>query len=290
MNYLLLFFCIFSIGIQGVFRKQFNLKADVSEGPYMLNFIMTLTTAVMTAAIGYKEFEFHVPTIVLGLMFGVIFAVSINSTLIAIKCGPLSVTYLLISFATIIPVLFGILFLREPFSVSTAIGLLLFIVALLLFNRSDGKNETAVSKKWIFYGSLVFFASGICSVIQKYHQVLTPGKYQYEIITIAMLTAAIINLVVYSLAKKSDAASNRNMIKYALIYGIPNGIANVFANLLTLILTVKMSASIMFPIVSAGGIVSTFIISVLIYKEKTGRMKIIGFVVSLISIVILNLN
>ncbi len=286
MDYLLLLFCVLTIGIQGIFRKQFNIKADVSEGPFMLNFIMTFTSAVLTAAIGYKEFSFHIPTMILGVLFGVIFAVSITSTLIAIKCGPLSLTYLLISFATVIPVLFGIFFLNESFRVTTAVGLMLFLAALYLFNKTD--DDIAISKKWIIYGLLVFFTCGISSVIQKYHQVKFPGEYQFEIIFTAMLVAAAINLTVYLIAPKNKEHS-ASMIKYSLIYGIPNGIANVAANLLTLVLTVRMPASIMFPIVSAGGIICTFITSSVIYKERTTGVKILGFIISMISIVILNI-
>lgn len=287
MDCLLLLFCVLTIGIQGIFRKQFNIKADVSEGPFMLNFIMTLTSAVLTAAIGYKEFSFHIPTMILGVLFGIFFAVSITSTLIAIKYGPLSLTYLLISFATVIPVFFGIFFLSESFGVTTAIGLMLFLAALYLFNKTDG--DIVISKKWVICGLLVFFTCGICSVIQKYHQVRFPGKYQHEIIFIAMLVAAAVNLVVYLFSPKTGKEQSANMIKYSLIYGIPNGIANVMANLLTLILTVSMPASIMFPIVSAGGIICTFITSSVIYKERTTGVKILGFVISMISIVILNI-
>ena len=72
---------------------------------------------------------------------------------------------------------------------------------------------------------------------------------------------------------------------FMLICGGFNGLCN----LLVMLCSVLMSASVMFPIISAGGIILTAIVSVLFYKEKLTRMQYAGFVLGILAIVLLNL-
>jgi multidrug transporter EmrE-like cation transporter len=50
-----------------------------------------------------------------------------------------------------------------------------------------------------------------------------------------------------------------------------------------------MAPSVMFPVISAGGIVISFIISLVLYKEKFSIMQYIGLILGITSIVLLNL-
>ena len=49
-----------------------------------------------------------------------------------------------------------------------------------------------------------------------------------------------------------------------------------------------MSATFMFPIVSAGGVILSVIVSILIYKEKFSIYQKFGFILGISSIVILS--
>jgi multidrug transporter EmrE-like cation transporter len=56
-----------------------------------------------------------------------------------------------------------------------------------------------------------------------------------------------------------------------------------------MILSGLMPVSLMFPIISAGGIVATFIISQVFYKEKLTKIQFVGFLTGLASIVFLSI-
>lgn len=60
-------------------------------------------------------------------------------------------------------------------------------------------------------------------------------------------------------------------------------------NFLVLVLSVRMDASVMFPIISAGGIVATYLVSLLVYKEKMTPQQTVGTFIGVVSIVVLNL-
>ena len=70
-----------------------------------------------------------------------------------------------------------------------------------------------------------------------------------------------------------------------LICGLANGLANFFVVYLSL----RVAASVMFPVISAGGIVLTFFISLFFYKEKLSKWQILGSALGLVSVIFLNL-
>ena len=72
---------------------------------------------------------------------------------------------------------------------------------------------------------------------------------------------------------------------YMVLCGLANGIVNLFVMLAAPLIP----NSIMFPIISAGGIVLTWVISVFLYREKLSIKQNIGMVLGVASIVFLNL-
>ena len=70
-----------------------------------------------------------------------------------------------------------------------------------------------------------------------------------------------------------------------LICGLANGLANFFVVFLSL----RVAASVMFPVISAGGIVLTFLVSLFFYKEKLSKWQILGSALGLMSVIFLNM-
>ena len=64
-----------------------------------------------------------------------------------------------------------------------------------------------------------------------------------------------------------------------------NGIVNLFV----MILSGKMPVALMFPLISAGGIIVTYIVSRFFYKEKLTKMQFAGFILGIASVVFLHI-
>ena len=71
---------------------------------------------------------------------------------------------------------------------------------------------------------------------------------------------------------------------YYSICGLANGAVNFFV----LVLSNKMPASVMFPIISAGGIVTTALISIFVYREKLSLPQKIGMFLGIAAVVVLS--
>lgn len=103
---------------------------------------------------------------------------------------------------------------------------------------------------------------------------------------IALLSVSIFSL---TFAFIKERAAIIKCVKKGGIYALLCGFMNGAVNLFVILLLGKMPSSVMFPIISAGGIIITFIISKIFYKEKITKNKLLGFVIGIASIVLLNL-
>ncbi len=65
--------------------------------------------------------------------------------------------------------------------------------------------------------------------------------------------------------------------------------ANGLVNLLVLYLNGRMSASILFPLISGGSMVLILLWSLLVRKERFSARQTVGFLLGILSIVLLNL-
>ena len=286
-NYILLAVCIVAVGAQSLFRKQFSLDSDDTISPYVFHFLAGAASVVFMFAvilISGSGLTFHLPTLILAVSFGVSFIIATTTILYAIKYGSLSLTSLLLSYSIILPALFGIVVFGEAIRIPTIIGLILLVISLYMFNK---KNETLViNKKWLFYVTLLFISNGTCAILQKVHQTWYPGQYQNDFLLIGMSVVTVINLLFLVFLPKKGIG---RAFKCGSYLAVPNGLCNVFANFLIMLLTVALPSAVLFPVVSAGGIVTAFLISKFIYKEKMSKLQIAGFAVSLVSITVLNL-
>ncbi len=67
------------------------------------------------------------------------------------------------------------------------------------------------------------------------------------------------------------------------------GLANAIVNMLVMVLSGTMPASLLFPLISGGGILITHLVARFYYKEKLSKIQTLGFVIGLASVILLNI-
>ena len=113
------------------------------------------------------------------------------------------------------------------------------------------------------------------------------GGYKSEFMILAYLFSAIM-MFALALVKEKKQITKEIRVGWYLwaICGVANGVVNLFVMMLK---TNKMPEFIMFPLISAGGIIATFIVSLFIYKERLTKFQNIGLALGVVSVVFLNL-
>jgi multidrug transporter EmrE-like cation transporter len=156
----------------------------------------------------------------------------------------------------------------------------------VLINIEKRNEKKRITPKWLFFVFLAFFGNGMCSVVQKEQQLAFDGNYKNEF----MMAAMLINVVVLStLMVILERNTLRSSFKPALIFAAPAGFGNGLINLFVMILSASMAASILFPVISATGIVASFIVGAVFYKEKFSAPQLVGVALGLVSVVLFSL-
>lgn len=210
MEYLLLAIATLGISLQDLMRKFTNSKYNDPEGaPAAFNFLMTAASLCLFTVLSLiGGFQFHAPTLIYALIFGTGFAVAVYFNYQAVRLGPLSLTSLVIAYSLIIPTLSGILFLSEPFRVTSAVGIGLLLISLLLINGRTDKNGAPITKKWVIAVLLAFLGNGLCSLMPKLHQAAYPGGYRTEFMTFGMVLVTTVFLISFLRQKAARDADS----------------------------------------------------------------------------------
>ena len=215
--------------------------------------------------------------------FAAVYALATVCLGLAIKTGSLAITSLIISYSLIIPTLYGFVFLKEK----TTILLLLLISLFLVRAKAQGEEKSAKpTVKWVIYLVLAFIANGMCSVIQNAQQRKFDGTHNSNFMILALSLSTVILLVV-SLVLEGNTVLNT--LKKGIVLSAACGICNGATNYLVMVIIVVVASSVFFPVLSAGGLVLTFVISLVFYREKFIPRQIVGLACGLVSLVFLNI-
>ncbi|MBE6696822.1 MAG: hypothetical protein E7587_10290 [Ruminococcaceae bacterium] len=282
MNALLLISIILGVSAQDITKKMYNKKVS-APGVYVFTTLSAVTAAVFFALTS-GSLDFNLGILPYSVAFAVAYTTGVVGSVVAIASGPLSLTTLIVSFSLMLPTLYGLVFLNDPISLGLFPGIALLTASLFFINRCD--KGVKINTKWLISVTFAFLGNGFCTIFQKMQQIRFDGNYKNEFMIIALAITALAAGVM-TLIKERDLIGKQGVLGCSL--GVICGAANGAVNLFVMILSGLMPVSLMFPIISAGGIVATFIISQVFYKEKLSRPQLIGFILGTASVVLLNL-
>lgn len=273
---------------QSASTKAFNKTGGSS---LIFNALKTLSAFVLFFIISIPGFTFHMPTVLYGLAYGLALCLSMYAGYRALCLGPMALTSMMVSFSLIIPLCWGILVREEPFGLLKGVGLTLLFAALLLVNAHNLKASRPDEKPasgqglWLLFVALTFACNGVCSILQKEHQTAYPSLYNREFMLFAMLLCTLV-FVTAALVRVPFSAYKTAARKG---FGILSGVTNALANFLTLVLAGMENASVLFPIVSAGTILSALLCGRFVFKEKLRVNQYVALVLGITAIVFLKL-
>lgn len=284
MNVILLSIVMLAMVLQSVGQKQYNKKTE-NKGTYIFNAVCTMSAAVLFLCLnkGFFQFEAGILPYVFG--FAVAYGSAVLFSFLAIREGSMSFTCLATSYSLFIPTVYGLLFLKESASIYLYIGMALLALSIFFINNKKGDNAFTV--KWLVFALLAFLGNGMASTVQTMQQLRFAGNYKSEFMIAALF---IVSMLFWVLALVQEKDIVFPCTKKAGVYMIFTGLANAVVNLLVMTLVSRgMPASIMFPVISGGGIVLTTMVSVLFYKEKLTLQQYIGLLCGAASVVFMSL-
>lgn len=290
MEYGFLFIVIFFVYIQNILSKQYNGKVQKENAEIGFLFIKVLTATLFLGVIFVFKHSFCWTTFFYAMGFAVSFSICIYGAFMAIKTGPLSLSALIYSFSILLPTLYSIIFYEEDFTKLSISGLILLCISFVLINRIE--KDKKINFRWLFFAMLSFLGNGINSILQKVHQEtlkaqgLNPNDYAVSFQFFAMLAVTCVFALALLMAKSNN---KKEMLKQGLWFAPWAGVANAICNVLMLVLATKLPGVVLYPSVSAGGIVFTFLTALILFKERYTKWQYVGYACGVLSIILLSI-
>jgi drug/metabolite transporter (DMT)-like permease len=289
MGVLILVITAIFLAMQSFSFKKFNVEYMRNlTGYFVFNIILSSILALIFLVAGRGISPLQTHTILLGIIFGVLYNLTVLVFIKTMENGPLSYSSLFSSCSFIVPIIAGLAFWNESISIYQIIGASVMAVSFYLGVNNKSSTQSKVNGKWIIFGALTLLCNGTLGVLQKEHQLITPGKQINEFLIVAFLTSALISCILFSYlnfikGEKPGFAVNFKVLGLAVFSAIFAAVGNKGV----MYLSGNMPGTILFPIVNGGIVILSTIISVLFFRERLNKYELIGLFTGIVSLVLL---
>jgi drug/metabolite transporter (DMT)-like permease len=184
--------------------------------------------------------------------------------------------------SVVIPVTVAFVLHGETPTMAKVAGILLSLVAVYLISVKEEQTERS-SAKWLWILPLyVFIGSGAIDSMLKYmqHRFIPPSNAG-DMISTVFLSACILGLLV--LLFKRERIEPKSML-----WGIGLGIPNYYCMYFLVKTLEQFEASFIFPVNNIAIVVCSTIVSIRFFQERLSVRNKIGFVLAIVSILIIS--
>ena len=268
---------------QQIAQKEYGRRAS---GTYTYPLIAVIAAIAVFFVTSGGVLEFRLDVSFYGVLFALGYCTSMVMGFLAIRTGSLSLSALIMQYSLIVPAIYGIVMLNEPIKFTLFIGLALLVVSLFLVNFNVKEASVRPTLRWMLFAGLSFIGNGMCATVQKVQQVDFNGAYKSEFMIVGLSVAALILAILVLVTERKDFVSN---LRRGGLISVGSGISNGACNFLIMVLAGLLPASIMYPVISAGGTIAISLTSLFIYREKLTKQQLVGLGLGVLAIIALNL-
>ena len=259
-----------------LFNNSCKTALTTSKHINLFNTVVYSVCVLMFGILLLKE-KLSLFTVLLGLLFGVVTALSNLFKMLSLSNGPMNITLLVTTSSMVIPTMSGVFF-GEAFSLAK-----LFVVVILIWfiylsvSKSD---DTKIGRKWFLFCLLAFLFQGTVGVLQKIHQ---NSAHKTEVS--GFLFVAFICAIVFCFIRNRGFNQEIKLGKKTVLIGLVCGGCSFGMNYINLILSGLLPSQLFFPLVNGSAIVISSLMSVILFKERLSKRQTIGLVGGIVSLI-----
>jgi len=201
----------------------------------------------------------------------------------------LSVVSVATKMSVVIPIIFGLLYYHEHLGIFKTIGIVLALFAVYLSSIKN-KHGITIRRQNLLFPALVFIGSGIIDTGIKY---IEEGFVAPEDVALfsstLFLSAGCMGLVILAVKKLMGTLQFEAK---SIVGGIALGIPNFFT-VFFLVLALRsdlLESSGIFVVNNIGVVASSTLAGIVLFKEKLIPKNWIGFVLAIISILLVTIS
>lgn len=227
-----------------------------------------------------------ITTVICAIAYALIVVSLQTISITAMRVGAMSTTSICVMYGMIIPSIAGPIFWKETIGALQIVGILMMIVSLWLIKDKSPTQEKSTTKKWTVLAIFAFILSGMAGVMEKIHQSTGAKDERLFFVFVACACMFVFSVVAgMIIRKKSEKIPAKSTAFIAMGSGLVIGLYST----VNLILSGKLDSMIYYPIANGGAMLLTILMSVIIFKERFDKPRIIGTIIGLLGILCLSL-
>lgn len=239
----------------------------------------------------WYKYTFRLDMLLYPACFAVFYLISYILLISALKEGPTSLTNIIYSFQSIVPIIVSLILWKESMGVFQVIGLILFVIVLLLFNQgsySEGTTYKKISLKWATLAASCTLAVGIAVIFTKQYMLTYDGFIKEYLIMYNLIVVVIgIPYIVISKIKNNRIFPLKGKF---LFYTASPALITDITNMIYMFYITKFKSALFFPLMSILNIISVVIFSRIILKENVSKTAYVGIILSFAAIYLLGIK
>ena len=228
-----------------------------------------------------SDWVWHGVTMLIGGVSGFFYFVAFYFLIQALLQGGVAVTLAVVRLSVIIPIICSIFIWDESPNGLQILGIVAVCVALPFLSLGVGRN-TSLSLRgvaWLF--GAVFITTGFCHLSPKVFSELSPQNHMPLYLFSLFCVSGVMGLC-YIWLKSFDTSLSD--VKWSVLLGF----CNVVGTWLLVLTLNSLPGTIVFPFVSAVGLVITTVVAIFYWKEQVRTLSFIGIGLTFIAVVLVN--
>lgn len=294
MAIIIIAFIISMLGLASgsVFYKMgAERQADPKSSPALLCFFYFLLAAIgytVAVPISGQSFLPSLPTVTTALVAGVNFSIAAYVYILSLKCGPFTISAVLLNFSNFAPIVYCMLFPGDMIGLVTLSGVILMAISVyVLTSRNKSGTETGINKKWILCITLTFITNSIISYMIRLQEHFAKADESVVFYVYLFGSAAIVSFIIFAVTGGFKVRQNaRRLLVPALGLALTIS-ANVFPQ--TILYQHAVPVSVQSPIINGGAILLAALFGRIFFKDKLSVKAWIAIGLGIVAIVLLSI-
>jgi len=275
---------IVALVLMGMQRFLYKVSAErkCNTAWTTFSFMATVTVLSVIFFLSLKEPVSNVWMLVLtALINSASFVLGTITHIEALKHVPSSVVYPIIRLNMVVVVLFSIFFFDDQVSLHQGLGILFAIAVIVILTRDAEEEGTFRSvRRGLFLVFVSLISGSVASISSKFAAIYSSklGFMALSYFLGALFSAALIN--------QSGEKESRGNLKEAFLIGLLMGLIN-FVGFYTFLTALSVGPLSIIVSITGMHFVIAVLLSVIVYREKLSKMRILGLCLTVVSIVFL---
>jgi drug/metabolite transporter (DMT)-like permease len=280
------FIALFAFGIQ-TFLYKVSAMRKCNTAKTMLSFMITVAILSLFFWIFTKQEIGELKFLIFFAIINAIFFLATTVTRInALKYIPTSISYPIIRVSTIFVVAFSIFYFKDTLSYYQFAGIILAVLVVFILYKNDKEDKIKNFKIGLALTFIAMITSALPTTAQKFAS-LYVNKLSY--ITLAYFINIFLVLMLNKQIAGEVKSNSKKSARDAWLIGLFIGIFNFIGFFYVLKAYSLGPLSIVAPLHDMNFVIA-IILATIIYKEKLTKRRILGIVLSVVSVILLSIS